>query len=152
VAAPIRSALVLVAASDAVRRAEIAGAAQQAGHRVLEAVDGAHAVTAATRYIPDLFIADAILPQLDGPQVATRLAENPDTADVSIVLVDGAAAVAPDTARATGAVVIESIADVRREMARLLSRRTAVSDGVVMLRRALADVDRKSTRLNSSHR
>lgn len=41
------------------------GAAERAGHRVLEAVDGAHAVTAATRYVPDLLIADAVLPHLD---------------------------------------------------------------------------------------
>jgi len=115
------------------------GAAERAGHRVLEAVDGAHAVTAATRYVPDLLIADAVLPQVDGSQVATRLAENPDTANVSIVLVGGAA-VAPEPPHLTGVVVIESLADAGREMARLLSHRTAVSDGIVMLRRALADV------------
>lgn len=136
----MRSALVLVASSDTVRRGEIVGAAERAGHRVLEAVDGVHTVTAATRYIPDLVIADAVLPQLDGPQVAARLAENPDTTDVAILLVDGAAPVAPDTTHVKDVVVIESIADVTREMARLLSRRTAVTDGIVMLRRALADV------------
>jgi PAS domain S-box-containing protein len=134
----MRSALVLVASSDTVRRAAIVAAAEQAGHRVLEAVDGLHAVTAAKRYVPDLLIADAVLPQLDGPQVATSLAENPDTADVSIVLVEGSAA--PETSDVTGVVVTESIADVTREMARLRSRRTVVSDGIVTLRRALADV------------
>src|SRR3954453_23389868 len=48
------------------------------------------------RYVPDLLIADAVLPQLDGPQVATRLAENPDTTDMSVVLV-GTAAAEPTT-------------------------------------------------------
>lgn len=135
----MRSALVLVASSDTVGRAEIVGAAEQAGHRVLEAADGVEAVTAATRYVPDLLIADVVLPQLDGRQVAARIAENPDTADVSIVLLDSAGAVAADTPDATR-VVIASIADVTPEMTRLLSRRTAVGDGVVTLRRALADV------------
>jgi PAS domain S-box-containing protein len=134
----VRSALVLVASSDNVRRAQIVRAAEQAGHRVLEALDGVHAATTATRYVPDLLIADAVLPELDGPQVATRLAENPDTADVSVVLVGSAAAepTDPDPTR----ILVESIADVTREMATLLSRRTAASDGIVTLRRALADV------------
>jgi PAS domain-containing protein len=135
----MRSALVLVASSDTGRRAEIVRAAQQAGHRVVEAVDGVHAVTAATRYVPDLLIADGILPHLDGPQVAATLAKNPDTTDISIVLVGDGPGAEPRDAPPTR-VSVESIADVAREMARLLGRRTVASDGIVTLRRALADV------------
>jgi PAS domain S-box-containing protein len=138
VAAPKRSALVLVASSDNVRRAQIVRAAEQAGHRVVEAADAVRAITAARRCVPDLLIIDAVLPQLDGAQVATQLTENPDTADVSVMLVASARAEA-DASPSTG-VVAASIGDVTREMAALLSRRTAASDGIVTLRRALADV------------
>jgi PAS domain S-box-containing protein len=129
---------VLVASSDNDRRGQIVRAAQQAGHRVLETADGVDALTSATRYVPDLLIADAVLPQLDGPQVAAGLAGNPDTTDVSVVLV-GPAAAEPNHADPTH-VVVESIADVTREMATLLSRRTTVINGTVTLRRALADM------------
>ena len=136
--APLRSALVLVASSDNVRRAEIVRAAEQTGHRVLEALDGVQAVTTATRYIPDLLVADAVLPQLDGVQVATSLKENPDTTDVGIILI-GTIAAAPDVVDSTWRIVGSS-ADVTRPMATVLSRRTTASDAVVTLRRALADV------------
>jgi len=133
-----RSALVLVASNDGIRRAEIIRGAQQAGHRVLEALDGVQAVSAATRHVPDLLIADAVLPQLDGVQVATSLKEHPDTTDVGIVLV-GKVAAAPDVADPTWAIV-ESSAEVGCPMATILSRRTTASDAIVTLRRALADV------------
>ena len=136
--APLRSAVVLVASSDNVRRAAIARAAEQSGHRVLEALDGLQAVTAATRYIPDLLVADAVLPQLDGVHVATSLKQNPDTTDVAIILV-GTVAAAPDVVDPMWGIVGAS-ADVTRPMAMMLSRRTAASDAVVTLRRALADV------------
>jgi PAS domain S-box-containing protein len=133
-----RSALVLVASNDDVRRAEIVRGVEQNGHRVVEAVDGLNAVTAATRYIPDLVIADAVLPRLDGVQVAASLRENPDTTDVVIILV-GTIAAAADVAD-PGWVVVESTKDVAPMTATLLSRRTAASDAIVTLRRALADV------------
>lgn len=136
--APLRSALVLVASSDDLRRAEIARAAEQHGHRRLEALDGLQAVTAATRYIPDLLIADAGLPQLDGVQVAATLKENPDTTDVMIMLV-GTIATACDVADPSW-VMVESTKDLAQTIAALLSRRTTASDGIVTLRRALADV------------
>jgi PAS domain S-box-containing protein len=144
VAALIRSALVLVASSNNDWRAQMVRAAEQAGHRILEAVDGVQAVTAATRYVPDVLIADAVLPQLDGAQLATALAENPDTMGVPVVLV-ATAAEEPGDGHATHAAVA-SIADAAREMATFLARRTAASDGIVTLRRALADV-----RANAGH-
>src|SRR6478672_11967822 len=115
VPAPLRSALVLVASSDNVRRAEIIRGVEQAGHRVLEAFDGIQAVSAATRHVPDLLIADAVLPELDGVQVATSLKEHPDTTDVGIVLV-GKPAAAPDVADPRWAIV-ESSAEIACPMA-----------------------------------
>lgn len=88
--------------------------------------------------IPDLLIADAVLPQLDGVQVATRLQENPDTTDVMIILV-GTIAAARDVAD-PNRVIVESTKDVAQVIGTLLSRRTIASDGIVTLRRALADV------------
>lgn len=136
--APLRSALVLVASSDNLRRAEIVRAVEQSGHRVLEALDGFRAVSAATRYIPDLLIADTALPQLDGMAVVTSLREAPDTTDVVTILVGTGAADAEMADRSW--VVVESPKDVTSTMTTLLSRRTSASDGIVTLRRALADM------------
>jgi PAS domain S-box-containing protein len=111
---------------------------EHSGHRVIEALDGLGAVTAATRHIPDLLIADAVLPQLDGIQVATTLKENPDTTDV-VTIVVGQLAAAVGVANPSW-IVADSAIDVAPLMATLLSRRTAASDGIVTLRRALADV------------
>ena len=128
----------LVASNDNARRAETVRAAEQNGYRVLEALDGLQAVTTATRYIPDLLIADVVLPQLDGMQLATTLKENPDTSDVVTILVGKLEATTdvPDLQSVIGA----STKDIADMMATLLSRRTTASDGIVTLRRALADV------------
>jgi PAS domain S-box-containing protein len=82
-----RPALVLVAAGCATKRAERVELIERAGHRVLEAVDGIHALAIATRYLPDVTVSDLALPQLDGLELSARLAANPDLSDIPVILV-----------------------------------------------------------------
>src|SRR5262245_56788149 len=120
---PLRSALVLAVSNHDERRARLLDLVERAGNRVLEALDGFHALALATRYVPDLLIADALLPQLDGLQLVARLKQSPDTGDIPAILVadEGVAAGVDGSSVA----VIESLDDVALHMQRLLCKRTA---------------------------
>jgi PAS domain S-box-containing protein len=133
-----KPALVLVAASDDDRRTRTVELIEASGHRVLEALDGLHALAAATRYLPDLTIADALLPRLAGAELLARLQHNPDTADIPLLVFGDAG---PHGCRDTP--VLRSLAsddDLLREMRLVLARRTANSAATVTLRRAIADI------------
>ena len=52
---------------------------------VSEAVDGASGLERAREEKPDVILLDVMLPQLDGWQVAERLLEQPETAEIPIV-------------------------------------------------------------------
>ena len=52
---------------------------------VIEAVDGASGLERAKEEKPDVVLLDVMLPRMDGWQVAERLLEEPDTADIPIV-------------------------------------------------------------------
>ena len=52
---------------------------------VIEAVDGASGLARAKEEKPDVVLLDVMLPEMDGWQVAERLLEEPDTADIPIV-------------------------------------------------------------------
>jgi two-component system alkaline phosphatase synthesis response regulator PhoP len=55
------------------------------GMEVLEAGDGPAGVAAARSERPDVVLLDVMMPGLDGWQVAERLLEDPETADIPIV-------------------------------------------------------------------
>jgi len=52
---------------------------------VSEAVDGASGLERAREEKPDVILLDVMLPQMDGWQVAERLLEQPETAEIPIV-------------------------------------------------------------------
>jgi len=52
---------------------------------VSEAVDGASGLERAREEKPDVILLDVMLPRMDGWQVAERLLEQPETADIPIV-------------------------------------------------------------------
>lgn len=52
---------------------------------VIEAVDGASGLERAKEEKPDVILLDVMLPRMDGWQVAERLLEEPETADIPIV-------------------------------------------------------------------
>ncbi len=60
-----------------------------AGYTVLVATDGASAVQRAAQADPDIVLLDAVMPGMDGFEVARRLKAGPDTAHIPIVFMTG---------------------------------------------------------------
>jgi DNA-binding NarL/FixJ family response regulator len=60
-----------------------------AGYTVLVATDGASALQRAAQADPDIVLLDAVMPGLDGFEVARRLKAGPETAHVPIVFMTG---------------------------------------------------------------
>src|SRR5688572_27709577 len=56
-----------------------------AGHDVTAAADGAAAFTALEAARPDLVITDIVMPIMDGPELARRMAQHPDFSGVPII-------------------------------------------------------------------
>jgi DNA-binding NarL/FixJ family response regulator len=60
-----------------------------AGYTVLVATDGAQALQRAAQAEPDIVLLDAVMPGMDGFEVARRLKAGPDTAHIPIVFMTG---------------------------------------------------------------
>jgi CheY-like chemotaxis protein len=69
------------------------------GYQVVMATDGAEAVAAAERELPDLILMDMSLPVLDGWEATRRIKTGPHTAEIPIIALT-AHAMAGDEARA----------------------------------------------------
>jgi len=61
----------------------------RAGYRVLTAEDGEKAVAIAHSDHPDIILLDMMLPKLSGPEVLSRLTQDPSTAHIPIVVLTG---------------------------------------------------------------
>jgi DNA-binding response OmpR family regulator/DNA-binding CsgD family transcriptional regulator len=64
-------------------------ALDEAGYTVLVALDGASALRRAAQARPDVVLLDAVMPGLDGFEVARLLKANPDTAAIPIIFMTG---------------------------------------------------------------
>ncbi|MDO9147191.1 MAG: response regulator transcription factor [Hydrogenophaga sp.] len=64
-------------------------ALDEAGYTVLVALDGEAAIRRATQALPDVVLLDAVMPGLDGFEVARRLKANPATAHIPIIFMTG---------------------------------------------------------------
>jgi CheY-like chemotaxis protein/DNA-binding CsgD family transcriptional regulator len=64
-------------------------ALDEAGYTVLVATSGEAALGLAARALPDIVLLDAVMPGLDGFEVARRLKADPDTAPIPIVFMTG---------------------------------------------------------------
>lgn len=64
-------------------------ALDEAGYTVLVATSGEAALSLAARALPDIVLLDAVMPGLDGFEVARRLKADPDTAPIPIVFMTG---------------------------------------------------------------
>jgi len=62
---------------------------EEAGHRVIEAADGAAALQTARRQLPDLVLLDVALPGLSGIEVCRRLRAEATTATMPVLLISG---------------------------------------------------------------
>ena len=64
-------------------------ALDEAGYTVLVALDGETALARAAQALPDLVLLDALMPGIDGFEVARRLKANPLTAAIPIIFMTG---------------------------------------------------------------
>jgi CheY-like chemotaxis protein/DNA-binding CsgD family transcriptional regulator len=64
-------------------------ALDEAGYTVLVATDGESALTRAVQADPDIVLLDAVMPGMDGFEVARRLKASPETAHIPIVFMTG---------------------------------------------------------------
>ena len=64
-------------------------ALDEAGHTVLVATSGEAALALAARALPDIVLLDAVMPGIDGFEVARRLKADPETALIPIVFMTG---------------------------------------------------------------
>lgn len=64
-------------------------ALDEAGYTVLVALDGESAIRRATQALPDVVLLDAVMPGLDGFEVARRLKAQPTTAAIPIIFMTG---------------------------------------------------------------
>lgn len=60
---------------------------EKIGHSVLSADTGEKGLETALQKCPDLILLDLILPGVDGYEVCRRLKQNPDTADIAVIMV-----------------------------------------------------------------
>jgi CheY-like chemotaxis protein/DNA-binding CsgD family transcriptional regulator len=64
-------------------------ALDESGYTVLVATNGESALQRAAQALPDIVLLDAVMPGMDGFEVARRLKANPDTARIPIIFMTG---------------------------------------------------------------
>jgi DNA-binding response OmpR family regulator/DNA-binding CsgD family transcriptional regulator len=64
-------------------------ALDESGYTVLVATNGESALQRAAQALPDIVLLDAVMPGMDGFEVARRLKQNPDTAHIPIIFMTG---------------------------------------------------------------
>jgi CheY-like chemotaxis protein/DNA-binding CsgD family transcriptional regulator len=86
---PERAGVVLIVDDVPDNLAVLHDALDAAGYTVLVATDGASALQRAAQASPDIVLLDAVMPGLDGFEVARRLKAGPETAHIPIVFMTG---------------------------------------------------------------
>jgi DNA-binding NarL/FixJ family response regulator len=86
---PASAGLVLIVDDLPDNLAVLHDALDAAGYTVLVATDGASALQRAAQAEPDIVLLDAVMPGMDGFEVARRLKAGPDTAHIPIVFMTG---------------------------------------------------------------
>ena len=64
-------------------------ALDESGYTVLVATDGESALQRAAQALPDIVLLDAVMPGMDGFEVARRMKQNPETAHIPIIFMTG---------------------------------------------------------------
>lgn len=88
-AVPEGKPVVLIADDSRLIRMILRQVAVNAGYTVVEAADGAEALRLAQSIRPRVLIADALMPKLDGREMARMLKSDPATADIKVIIVSG---------------------------------------------------------------
>jgi DNA-binding NarL/FixJ family response regulator len=86
---PASAGLVLIVDDVPDNLALLHDALDAAGYTVLVATDGTQALQRAAQAEPDIVLLDAVMPGMDGFEVARRLKAGPDTAHIPIVFMTG---------------------------------------------------------------
>jgi DNA-binding response OmpR family regulator/DNA-binding CsgD family transcriptional regulator len=87
---PQQDALVVLIVDDVPDNvAPLHDALDEAGYTVLVALDGEAALRRAAQALPDVILLDALMPGLDGFEVARRLKADPATAQIPIIFMTG---------------------------------------------------------------
>jgi signal transduction histidine kinase/CheY-like chemotaxis protein len=81
-----QSATVLVIDDDAEARQIVRSILEEAGHRVVEAADGASGLQAVSAVQPQLVVLDLMMPGMDGFAVLARLREQPAYAELPVLV------------------------------------------------------------------
>ena len=125
-----RQPIVLVADDDPDTRELYRAYFDTNGYRTAEAGTGSQTIVAAMDLVPDVLLADYMLPDIDGVQVAGRLKRDPRTSGIHILLVTGYPT--PDIAQHAAAAGVERVLlkpclpqAVMREVSRLVTRPAA---------------------------
>ena len=85
--APDRERPVVLAADDDQHILELVRLAlEEEGCEVLTAPDGTEALRIARERLPSICVLDGMMPALDGFEVARRLSEDPETAEIPVLL------------------------------------------------------------------
>ena len=83
---PARAA-VLIVDDDEILRSMMRATLEQDGFAVTEAIDGEDAVECCSETLPDLVIADVVMPRMDGYELTRTLRATAEYANVPIVMV-----------------------------------------------------------------
>jgi CheY-like chemotaxis protein len=78
--------LVLVVEDDSDVRQMVTSAVEKLGYNVIVARNGLEGLEMARAYRPDLVITDALMPKLDGREMARRLKEDPETREIKVAV------------------------------------------------------------------
>jgi DNA-binding response OmpR family regulator len=79
-------AKILIVEDDRFLRELIARKLRNEGYEVLEAVDGEEGLKRIKEERPDLVLLDLILPGIDGFEVLAKAKEDPDTAQIPVII------------------------------------------------------------------
>ncbi len=78
-------ATILIVDDAAVNREYIASLLEYSGHKMLQAADGAEALSCIKAERPDLVIADVLMPTMDGFELVRQLRADPSIAQIPVI-------------------------------------------------------------------
>ena len=85
----LQSACVLVVDDDGVMRAMLSKVLARDGYNIVQASNGAQAITEYTKNVPDVVLMDATMPEMDGFTACARLQELPRGTSTPVLMVTG---------------------------------------------------------------
>jgi CheY-like chemotaxis protein len=83
-------ALILIVDDEAPIRDFLAGFLEDAGHRTVEAINGAQALAVIAKERPDVVLCDVMMPVLNGAELCRRLKAGAETTSIPVILMSSA--------------------------------------------------------------